>query len=513
MLQLLLSTEPWLLFGGLNPGPGAQELLVTFWRLFKVEHGTHQVFQMAEEGKIRLDHTIPLILHGDAGRTHKKAPLEVFSFRAALGLDTEASDLVCSCARNAVYNGLAKSDPMAQRLNHKHNSYLTHFLIFAFPPKKYKKTPGLLFSLLECVSKNLRDACCDGVSVGGTVYHVAILGMAGDMEHHAKTGLLTRSYKNVGHKNSIPCCHECEAGGPHAPFEEVGTMPQWVSTIYRSPPWSETPPFKHIPFDAAGWDSGAASRFFKRDAFHIFRLGIGRNFAGSTIVLLCLEGVFDYDGDGGRGLDERLTRAWNSFSLWCDASHLRPAAMRSFSKEMLHMPNLGSFPWCGGKGSDTILVIKWLRFVATIHQNADPLATVFGLIIEACDNGLSFQCVYKHGIWLRPPCRHRIMCATKGFVQSYARLAHRSYLAGQQLYAMVPKLHAMDHFRIELALKHRNAYSCNPALYDCSMAEDFIGKVSRQSRRVSNVNIVENTLLAYKVKTRFVIKRFKKQKR
>lgn len=104
-------------------------------------------------------------------------------------------------------------------------------------------------------------------------------------------------------------------------------------------------------------------------------------------------------------------------------------------------------------------------------------------------------------------------CAAKGFVQNYARLAHRAYLANQQLYAMVPKLHAMDHFRMDLVLSHMNQYSCNPGFYDCSQSEDFIGKVSRQSRRVSNVNIVQNILLAYRVKTRFVIQRFKKQKR
>ena len=78
---------------------------------------------------------------------------------------------------------------------------------------------------------------------------------------------------------------------------------------------------------------------------------------------------------------------------------------------------------------------------------------------------------------------------------------------------MVPKIHAMDHIRVCLEQSSQNQYTLNPAIADCSMPEDFIGRVSRQSRRISYVQIVENTLLAYKVKARFVLQRFKKRKR
>ena len=104
---------------------------------------------MAAENKIRLDQTIPLILHGDSGRTLKKQPLEVLSFKPALGLDTEANSFKCKCSQTSTYSGARKSNPMAQRLNNKHSSYLTHFLTCAFPSKKFKSTPGLLISMLE----------------------------------------------------------------------------------------------------------------------------------------------------------------------------------------------------------------------------------------------------------------------------------------------------------------------------------------------------------------------------
>ena len=81
---------------------------------------------------------------------------------------------------------------------------------------------------------------------------------------------------------------------------------------------------------------------------------------------------------------------------------------------------------------------------------------------------------------------------------------------GFTLYGMVPKAHAFAHIYHGLEISTGPA-TCNPALYDCSMDEDFVGQVARQSRRVSYRHTVQNTLLAYKVKARLVIQRFKKK--
>lgn len=175
------------------------------------------------------------------------------------------------------------------------------------------------------------------------------------------------------------------------------------------------------------------------------------------------------------------------------------------------MPTMGSFPWLGCKGSDSILLLRWLRFLGGLQRVADPASIVFPLIVQATDSALAFQAIHRNGIWLKKSCRKGISRSALGFVQNYARLAHNTYQRQLQLYAMVPKIHSMHHFPVELETSGEHL-ACNPALFDCSMSEDFIGRVARQSRRVSYVNIVHNTILAYKVKARFVIKRFKKQK-
>ena len=509
MLKLLLGTYPWTLLGGVQPGEHTQ-LLSSFWRHYKHEHGSHDVYQQAENGELLLSNTIPIVLHGDGGRTTKKQPLEVVSICPVLGLDTEHTRLTCTCCRNPqTYCGKRKRSALAQRLNLKNNSYTTHFLCFAFPSKKYKTTPGLLRSMLGAISEDLGQVCREGLPCTylGEEYrfNFAILGIKGDQEWHAKSGLLTRSYMNVGYKNPIPCCSECGAGGPGLPFEDSSTRALWRTTLYSQAPWDAVPPFQPLPFE--DWSTGQASRFFKRDPFHIFRLGIARNFIGSSLVYLCNEGYFDSPGDGC-GLDARLSRAWSAFMLWCDTHSHSPAGIRSFSRQKLHMPTVGSFPWVGCKGSDTILLLRWLRFYTRLQLLSRPSSMV-EIIAGGCGNGLAFQGIYRHGLWLNNSCREKLMKNAQRFTTAYAKLAAEAYQNDQQLWAMVPKFHSFDHIKVDLEACQTKDYVLNPAAWCCSMSEDFIGKVSKQSRRVSYIKVVESTLMAYKVKANFLLKRFK----
>jgi hypothetical protein len=296
--------------------------------------------------------------------------------------------------------------------------------------------------------------------------------------------------------------------GGHKYLSKTSTA-AWRATVSQIAPWNVSPPFEPIPFE--DWASGEASRWFKRDTFHIFRLGIARNFIGSSLVYLCLQGCFDQPGDG-HGMDERLSRAWSNFWLWCDAHSESPAGIRSFSKQKLHIPTVGSFPWVGCKGSDTILLLRWLAFFTKI-QLASNQSSTLRIIAGGCDNGLAFQGIYRHGIWLTDSCREKLMKNLQRFVTAYAKLAAEAHAQNLQLWAMVPKIHSLDHVKVDLEYCERKDYTLNPATWDCSMSEDFVGRISRQSRRVSYIKIVESTLMAYKVKCRFLLKRLKEARR
>ena len=284
LLGVLLRSYPWLFFGGCDK-PVATDLLQSFWDAYKLEHGDHPIFKNEKE---RLKYTFPVTVHGDGGRTQKKQPLEIFSLQPVIGLNTAAgrSSTRCHCDECVVYGGSDFATPLTHLLNNKHNSLLTHFLIFAYPSKKYSKDfPNLLDGLMETVLSNLGEACEAGIDVNGTLYFPACIGFKLDMEWMAKVGSLTRSYQNVGTVRSLPCCHECDAGLSQYPFEDVNPNAKWLQTRWRTIPWVKEPPWRKVPFD-----SSKPAKFLRRDPFHIFRLGISRNFLASCIFLLCYMG-------------------------------------------------------------------------------------------------------------------------------------------------------------------------------------------------------------------------------
>ena len=283
----LISQYPWLLFGGCHSSETAIEsLLQCFWDCYRKEHPEHFVYQQPE----RLSRTFPITIHGDGGRTQKKQPLEVFSFQPFLGLNTAASAskkaTACHCETSVGYGGADLRNPLSQCLNSKHSTYLTHFLLFGFPSKSYSDFPNILTGLMATVLDDLGEACHEGImSPSGKKFFPACVGFKLDMEWMAKVGSLVRSYQNVGHVNQKACCHECEAGLRDVPFEDVNEGAKWTTSMYKTIPWTNEPPWRNVPFD-----SDRPAKFLRRDAFHIFRLGIGRNYIASCVFLLIYMG-------------------------------------------------------------------------------------------------------------------------------------------------------------------------------------------------------------------------------
>ena len=518
MLACLLNHYPWLLLGGLHPGPAAQQLLLSFWKEYVRFHPSHAIFASSDscsEDILRV--TIPLLLHGDAGRTQKKQALEIMSFEGVLGLDSGLGVACkCRCGVPCEHGGGDYTSPYSQCLNHKNSSYLTRFLMFAFNSKKHGDTPGLLQSMLDLISADLGSVCRAGLRSGCTNWRVAILGMKGDLEYHQKTGLLNRSYLNVGSKNLIKCCHLCEAGGAEHAFEDVAESASWVGTMHSTVPWRQSPPFKHIPFE--DWSDGKAAAWFRLDPFHVFRLGIARNFIASVLLLLSFKGFFDTPGDS-QALDARLVRAWSFFQLFCLQAGTQPLGLRSFSRARLHYEKEGKFPYITGKGSDSVLILKFLRFFLELQLKDDDAlepanVRLLRLMLRGCIHGLLFtQSIHGHGIWLTDSCAREIRKSIQAFANDYARLAAMCIHERRTLFSMVPKAHSLLHFRTHLSLGLAlGGPVLNVGLFDCSTNEDFVGKISRHSRRISNRHLEHGVIRAYLVKCKFVITKFRRKR-
>ena len=160
-----------------------------------------------------------------------------------------------------------------QRLNSRHSSYLSRFLMFAFASKDFPK--GLLEHMLSVVSGQLALLFTEGIPlVGSKPYYVCVLGLKGDMDFHCQSLALTRSFMNVGTVKQKPICPQCLAGSDTAPFEDCNAGDVWESTMHASFPWTRPPPFTAIQFEPWAEEGSRAAEFFKRDPLHIFRLGI-----------------------------------------------------------------------------------------------------------------------------------------------------------------------------------------------------------------------------------------------
>ena len=519
-LKHLLEHYPWLLLGGCSLGPDTinrvETMLEQFWCNYENNHPSHAVF----EGPQELRRTIPLALHGDGARTQKKQPLEIISLEAVLGLNSAACEPVdCDCAPQKVR--IREDDfgnPLVQKLNQKHHSYLSRYLLVAFASKEYKQMPGLLRALLKAVGDDLGEICRSGLEVSSGHWNFACIGYKGDQEYHSKTGLLTRSYQNVGHVNQIKCCSECEAGDAMYPFEDMSSDASWIATRFQSLPWTTRPPFDSIPFENWEVAPSKAALFLRRDPFHVFRLGIGRNFLASAIILLSLKGLFDDTSDTVFSFERRMTSAWSDFKLWTISVGASPASIRSFSREKLHYKN--SFPYVSCKGADTVLLFRWLEFAIKLWLpdiSDQNICATMRLVLLGVQQGLAFtRGIHHHGLWLPASCSERLAKACRDFNYAYTSLAAQSLSENLSLFGMVPKFHSMDHFKVDLRevlAASTTTMALNPCAFDCSINEDFVGRVARQSRRIGYRNLTENLFLAYLVKFKFVVRRYLDKKR
>ena len=214
-------------------------------------------------------------------------------------------------------------------------------------------------------------------------------------------------------------------------------------------------------------------------------------------------------------IDDCLERAFGHLCLYCESNQLYLNKQHPFTLKNMHGDKQG-FPWVTCKGSDTIVILKWASFYANLMllQNgwSDSDRQVLRWIVQGADNGLRFsQGIHQHAIWLERSCIKSLRDALQGFGDSYAHLAAYAYQKGFSLYGYVPKLHALMHFRTDLdrALA-QNRLALNPAVFDCSMSEDFIGKIARSSRRISFKHVERSTIETWQLNARKAIVRFKK---
>ena len=516
-LRVLIAKYPELLAGGNSP---VEEQLLGFWDLYRHLHPTHEVYAR-HAGQL---HCVwPLLFFGDEGRGPKRSQFMEATIESPLGLsELSEKDTQCNCRGQAgvphawlprfpqeVGNSNHACAVERVATNYTGHSFLTRFLLFGLPAFLYEGRPDIIKNHLKAVSDDLKQLFEDGIQIQGRTHYAALVGSKGDFKFQAFTvGNLTRSYAHLKGQNGM--CSLCKAGTSEHSFEDVQPEPSWAQSMFAERPWNANipPVFAGVPYD-----NSCPERMFQLDCFHIFKLGVGRDLAGS-VLWLCRLGAFDFERAESRRIGERLKRAHGMFALWCSANHRKPG-LRSFTTFFFQATTQASAPWANSKGSDTMLLLQWLDFQLSLclRDPSDTIAPHFDILMllqTVLQASLAlFTEIYQHGVFISRDCGLRQYGQIMTIIRGYKRLAHYCASIGVSAYRLKPKLHALHHLAYDLrrGLESPAPKLLNMLTFACEMNEDHTGRTSRLSRKVNTKTLTKRLFERYFLKTKALIRR------
>lgn len=335
-------------------------------------------------------------------------------------------------------------------------------------------------SLLDLFAQQAHALATTGVrDHDGNQRWLMLLFITGDWPWLAKSGNFARHFgcvqkrRNQQAANGI--CHECRAGQPGVPWEQLGTRrPVWVATLFEQNPFNRQSPFAQIPHVPQQLCSLWTWGFF-----HTWFLGAGKVFLGGTLALLSMQ-------ENESNVEERFSALSRRYMDFCKANKLR-AHIQKLTKEAINWATSKDFPsgaW--HKGELTTVLFRFVH--AQMHERTFDQEPLFEKIKQACDAiGMCISLMYRSDLWLGP-----IECANISgyglrFLRRYEQLSHESgNLRGLNLFAYTPKFHILQKILLRLHWAgNAGQHYLNPLSVSCQQCEDFIGRPSRLSRRVA----------------------------
>ena len=394
--------------------------------------------------------------------------------------------------------------------NGKGHTFATRFLATAVPAKTFRAHPNVIPAFLKQLQEDMCNLFHTGIKdAQGQTVRAAVVGLKGDYEFFLEVGEFTRSYRNVGTKHDSGMCPDCSAGEAGFPMIDLADRPQWSNTLYATPPWNDLPILNRIPFARS-----KPQTLYRKDAFHTLKYGFLKDLAAGVIMYMCQLGYFDDDDPASsKAMDSRLERSYNLFKLWCLAN-AKNTTLRKFSRTNFHRLKATNFPFLPGKGADSVLVCMFLEFYIQLkmRQLRHPSHhQLFSAMMETLQGGLNYIGIYHgHGMFLTPSCAKFMVKAGYRLLKGYCYLAQRCVGEHRKFFALRPKVHYYHHMLVEMAtqLERGDAAILNaPSMFNSESNEDFIGRVSRISRRVSPRLITMRTLQRYLVGCKLMLRR------
>lgn len=483
--KYLMSMNLWHTLSGLSEPDDARckAQWGLLWDNFRKIMPRHRVFQLASSGVIELERTAALLLHGDEGRSKKKTAIMILNVSSILGRGSDVKN-----RRATLQTDYAKQD-----INFKGNTWVTRYLLAVLPKGMYdpKKGVGAAFDMLsQCLVDDMNEVINNGMmSLKGEKHWVIPIYCVGDWPFHQKCFHLSRTFGSAAKQASSKqeakgICHNCLADQAGFPFEDFESPePRWRTTIGQVSPFLQDPIFLQLPHDDT-----LPTSFIGLDLFHGFHIGAGKVFCSSALVLVS-------EQLRGSSVPKRFESLHEAFFEWCTLKKQRPF-IRKLSQETIKWMQTTDFPsgaW--SKGSTTFCL---LRFIIDFCRRTEE--EIRGTLLHTCflaavEIDLFFSKLFKEGVWIPGPKALEIASHGFSFLRFNGRAAYAAYTEGRALFPYMPNLHRLH--EIFFGLKDQGTIAgvaLNPLCHSTQMAEDYIGKPSRISRRVSCRLAVTRTL-------------------
>ena len=472
--QFLVRNNCWhVLCGLVKPDPRRERaILAHFWSKFRQACPQHDVFKLADAGEVVLERTCPIVYHGDEGRGRKHRAFLVCSFRSMLGRGLQPSE------KHKRAQGV-KKPYLKICCNYKGHSYTTRYMMAGLKKSEYTGENSDVFSsMMSCFASEAHKMATTGVDSWDGKRWMMLLHMTGDWPWLHKSGSFTRSFNNVQKRKNqqafVGICHQCQAGQVGIWFEQVATRrPLWLNTEFQEDPFSGVSPFQAVPHVP-----GQLPALWTFDFFHTWHLGVARAFLGGALALLSMM-------EDGSNIEDRFSALSDRYKNFC-LRYRHRAHITKLTKETINWPKTSDFPsgsW--HKGELSTVLMKFLE--ATFEERTFPAEPMLELVRQGTTAiNSSIRAMYKADLWLSGDEGREIAGNGLRFLRRYSELADQGQRRGMNLFAYIPKIHCLQkiYLRVHFAAI-TNIPALNPLGVSVQQCEDFIGRPSRLSRRVT----------------------------
>ena len=480
-----------------------EAVLADFWQQFGSLYPTHPIVLELESGALKASEVVPLLMHGDGGRHYRKTEILVAQWQPMIGSGTKQSSRATSSSSK---RKLSEAEQIFEAdCNLLGHSFSTRFLIGTMLRKYYKDSPDLLLKFMGHISECFRDLYETGFQYRGVQLKFILLGCKGDLPYLSKVASMHRSFlhtrKRKASKKSKDLdgiCWLCLAGRHTASekvlFEDFSPEAAWIDTqgINNEKPWTVEPTI----LNGVLHDALQRPAFFKLDLFHVLNAGIYKDFVASSLVLLL---PLMSKTSNEKNMDE-MNRV---LSLYLRDKRV-VLHCRNLSLSLIGADTPQKFPVGGwSKGQDSVVLMQFLPYLMeTISPDSLQEKPYKYVYAGACAMNDCMKILYSDTIWMdRARALMAAECGYK-FLAAYSRLASSALEDGRRMmFNLVPKLHYWHHIVHELmsiAQGPAGPRPLNPVVHSTAQDEDFIGRISRISRRVKPTWVHRNVLRRYR---------------